>query len=66
MKDGTTDLKIGQKIIYKMRTDIRGGLWIKPDENAKIKMSEVSGLHEGEPSTAIQSESVKHLLPLDP
>jgi hypothetical protein len=46
-KNRTAQLKIGQNIIYKMTRDIRGGLWIKPeDRNTKIKMSEVSELHE--------------------
>jgi hypothetical protein len=46
-KNRTAQLKIGQKIIYKMRRDIRGGLWIKPEDgNVKIKISEVSELHE--------------------
>jgi hypothetical protein len=30
---GTAKLKVEQKIIYKMRRDIRGGLWVKPDAN---------------------------------
>jgi hypothetical protein len=38
IKNGTANLRIGPKIIYKMRRDIQGGLWIKP-ENGKQRVS---------------------------
>jgi hypothetical protein len=45
----TAKLKIGKKVIYKMRKDLRGGLWVKPDGNKTmpvVKTFEVSELHE--------------------
>jgi hypothetical protein len=41
-------LKVGQRIIYKMTRDTEGGLWVKPDEGGKINKSlrSVKDMHE--------------------